>query len=101
MRLALCQEGGRWIGHLSHAFLLHVEDADLMRRAETVFHAAQEAIGMEAVTFKIEDSVDHMLQDFGTGNVALLGDMPDEKGCNTSTIGKACEPCRRLPHLTH
>src|SRR5690348_12387601 len=59
-RPALVEEDCRGIGNLDHAFALHFKNTHFMSRAKAVFRAAQEAIGMEAFAFEIEDGIHNM-----------------------------------------
>ena len=52
----------RRVLHLRKPRLLHLEDADLVRGAETVLHRPQDPVGSVAVALEIQDSVHHMLQ---------------------------------------
>ena len=56
----------------------HLEDADLVRRAEAVLDGAQDAELVAALAFEVEDGVDHVLDHAGAGDLAVLGDVADE-----------------------
>ena len=61
---------------------MHLEYSHFMSCSEAVFHSAQEAIGVIALTFEIEHGVGNMFQRFGAGYGTFLGDMADdENGC--------------------
>ena len=56
----------------------HLEDADLVGRAEAVLHRAQDAELMAALAFEIEHRIDQMLDRLGPGDLAVLGDVADQ-----------------------
>ena len=56
----------------------HLEDADLVGRAEPVLDAAQDAVLVVPVALQVEHGVDHVLQHARSGDRAFLGDMADE-----------------------
>src|SRR5204862_1035760 len=72
----------------------HFENADLVRRPEPVLHRSEDAELVAAVAFEIEDGIDHMLDDLGAGDLAVLGDMADEKDCRSLLLGEADEGFR-------
>lgn len=65
------------LGSLGEAGIGHLEDADFGCGAEAVFDAADEAVGVVAVAFKCEDSIDHVFEYAWASQGALLGDMAD------------------------
>lgn len=60
------------------AFVFHLEDADFVAGAETVFHNSEHAELLEAVAFELHDGVDEMFEGAGAGEVAIFGDMADD-----------------------
>ena len=76
------------IGDFAQAFAGHFEEADFVRAAETVLDAADDAMGVEAITLEISDGIDDMLDDLGPGQCAGLGDMPDENDGGAAGLGQ-------------
>ena len=78
---------------------MHFEDADLVSRAEAILHGAQDAKLVSALTLEIEDGIDHVLDHARTGNIALLGDVPDEHQRGAGFLGPASQFLRAGPDL--
>ena len=55
----------------------HFEHADFVGRAEAVLDGAQNAELMRAFAFERHHGVDHVLDDAGAGDLAILGDVAD------------------------
>ena len=78
-----------WEGSLTEVspFSRHLEDADLVQRAEAVLFGAQQAdIGLR-LALEVEDGVDHVLEGFRAGQLPLLGDMADEEHGDAVLLG--------------
>ena len=56
----------------------HLEDADLIGRAEAILDRAQDAEMVPTLALEIEDGIDKMLDSFRSGDLAVLRDVPDE-----------------------
>ena len=57
----------------------HLEDAELVRRAEPVLGCPQDAMLAIAVALELEDAVDQVLEDARPGDGAVLRDVTDEE----------------------
>ena len=77
----------------------HLEDAELVGGAEAVLGGAQGAEEAVPVAFELEHRVDHVLEDAGAGDRALLGDVADEDDGRAGLLGEAQKDARRLAHL--
>ena len=77
MYQALFEECLRRVFNLNQAAAAHFKNADFAGRAEAVLDAAQQAIMLKWVTLEIKYGIDNMLQDAGTGDIAVFGDMAD------------------------
>ena len=93
---SLGEEQRRRIGHRLQAVLLHLEDADLVGRAEAVLHRAQDAEGVAAVALEVEHGVDHVLEHARPGEGAFLGDVADEQAWRSSLRLANCTSCAAL-----
>ena len=56
---------------------------------------------MGAVPFEREDRVDHVLDDAGTGDLAILGDMPDDQERRSARLGEADQRLSRASDLAY
>ena len=92
------EQRGR-IGDLRQAAARHLEHADLVGRAETVLHRAQDAEMMAALALEIENRIDEMLDLLGTGDLTILGDMADEQQRRAAGLGIAHQIERCRAHL--
>ena len=70
-RAALRQEQRRGVRHLGQPRAGHLEDADLVGRAEAVLHRAQDAELVAALALEVEHGVDHVLDHARAGDLAL------------------------------
>ncbi len=77
------------IGDADEAGRRHLEDAELVRRAEAVLHRAQDAVRAVAVALELEHAVDEVLEDARPGDRALLRHVADEEGGDPLLLGDA------------
>jgi hypothetical protein len=66
----------------------HLEHADFVRRAEAVLHRAQDAELVAALALEIKDGIDHVFDDAGAGDLAVLGDMADQDHRHAAPLGE-------------
>ena len=97
LRLA---EEPRRVGHAGEAGAGHLEDADLVRRPETVLDRAQDAVLAVAVALELEHAVDEVLEDARAGHGTVLRHVADEEDGDSRLLGDAQEPRGRLAHLS-
>ena len=57
--------------------------------AEAVLDRAQNAEVVAAIALEIEHRVDHVLDQLGPGDLAVLGDMPDQDDGAAARLGEA------------
>ena len=84
-------------GH--HALARHFKHAQLVDRAEAVFHRAQQAILMLIIALKVQHHIHHVLQHARAGNRALLGHMPHQDDGAAVGLGIAHQYRRAFTHL--
>src|SRR5581483_1836101 len=89
----------RRIGHADEAGARHLEDAELVRRAEAVLHRAQHAMRVVAVALELEHAVDEVLEHAWAGDRAVLRHVADEDRRDTVLLRDAQEPRGGLAHL--
>ena len=77
----------------------HLEDAELVRRAEAVLRGAQDAVGAVAVALELEDAVDEVLEHARAGDRAVLRHVADEEDGDAGLLRDAQQSRRRLAHL--
>ena len=70
------EEGRAGIGDLAQAVGGHLEDADLLGRAEAVLARAQQAQAGEALAFERQHHVDEVLERLGPGELPSLVTWP-------------------------
>ena len=75
---ATSAEERRRIGHADEPVAGHLEDAELVRRAEAVLHGAQDPVRAIAVALELEHAVDQVLEHARARDGALLRDVADE-----------------------
>src|SRR5262249_59760785 len=73
-------EQGRRVGHSHEPGAGHLEDAELVRRAEAVLDGAEDAVGVVAVALELEDTVDQVLEHPRPCDRAVLRHVADEAG---------------------
>ena len=77
----------------------HLEDADLVRRAEAVLERAQRAEAALALALELEHAVDRVLEHARAGERALLGHVADQDHRAAPLAREALERRRDLLHL--
>ena len=92
------EELGR-IGDADEPLAGHLEDADLVRRAEAVLRRAQDAVRVVAVALELEHAVDEVLEHARAGDGAVLRHVADEDRGDAVLLGDSQEPAGRLAHL--
>src|SRR5690606_11416980 len=85
--------------HLSEPFLCHDEEAQLVRRAEAVLHAPDDAVTTARVALEIAHRVDHVLEPPRARDRTLLRHVADEKCRDVVRLRDTNELCRALPAL--
>jgi hypothetical protein len=96
---AAAQEDLRGIADLVQAALVHREHADLVGAAEAILVRAHDAKLAAVVAFEIQHGIDEMLEQPRTGDRAVLGDVPDEKGRAVRALGELHQRGRAVAHL--
>ena len=97
--MVLAEEQFRRIAYLPQSVLSHLIDAQLGSAAETVFDAAQDAVHIMLVAFKLEHGVHNVLQYLRPGNASFLVDMADEDDRRMRFFGEAQDRGGAFPHL--
>ena len=97
--IALGQEKFGRVRHLAQPSAGHFEHADLVGRTEAVFDRAQNAELVRAFAFERQHGVDHMLDDAGARDLAILGDVADQNHGGAGSLGEADEFAGRSAHL--
>ena len=87
------------IGDLGEAGAGHLEDADLVGRAEAILDRAQDAKVATALPFEGQHRVDHVLDDARPGDLPVLGDVADEDDDRAGGLGEADQRLRRATDL--
>ena len=81
------------------AGLGHLEDADLVGRAEPVLRRPQEPQRGVALALEVDDGVDQVLERLRAGDRAVLGDVADEDHRDPVALREIHQPQRRLADL--
>jgi hypothetical protein len=71
----------------------HLEDADLVGRAEAVLDRAQDAELVAALALEIEHGIDHVFDHAGAGDLAVLRDMADQDDGDAARLAKVTSSC--------
>ena len=97
--VVLGEEGAGRVGDLGHPSLPHLENADLLGRAESVLRGAQEADRRIALALEREDRIDEMLERLRPGDRAILRHVSDEDDGDPGRLRELHQPERRATDL--
>ena len=78
----------------------HLEDAQLVGRAEAVLGGAQDPVRVVALALELEHAVDEVLEHARTGDRAVLGHVPDEQHGDAVLLADPEQARGRLAHLS-
>ena len=92
------ERAGR-IGDLEQTGLGHLEDADLVGRAEPVLRRAEQAQRGVALALEVDDRVDQVLERLRPGDRAVLGHVADEDDGDPVALGEIHQAQRRFADL--
>ena len=81
------QQFGR-VTHLAQTILSHFINAQFGGASETVLDAAENAVHIMLVTFKLQYGVYNMFQYLGAGNASFFIDMADQNDRRICFFGK-------------
>ena len=93
------QEQFRGIGDLQQSAVGHLEDADLVGRSEAVLHGPENAELVAALALERQYGIDHVLQDLGAGDHAVLGDVADQHKDGAARLGQTDQLLGAAAHL--
>jgi hypothetical protein len=57
----------------------HFEHTQLTHRAESILHRANDPMRMMTFSLEVEHRIDDVLERFGSGEAAILGDVSDQQ----------------------
>ena len=77
----------------------HLEDAQLVRRAEAVLDGAEDPMGAVAVALELEHAVDEVLEHARSRDRTLLRHVPDEERGDSLLLGDAEQAAGRFADL--
>ena len=89
----------RGVGHALQPGAGHLEDAELVRRAEAVLRRAEDAVRVVAVALELEHAVDEVLEHARPGDRAVLRHVPDEEERDARLLADPQQPRGGLAHL--
>ncbi len=95
----LGQEKRRRIGHRLEAAAGHLEHAQLADRTKAILHRPHDPMRVMALAFEVEHGVDDVLERLGSGDVAVLGHVSDEKRRDVVALRGEEKLRRRFAHL--
>ena len=99
--MALGDERCGRVRNLGQAIATHLQQRDVIGRAESVLGAPQHAVAAEVVAFHVEDDVHHMLEHPRAGDVAVLGHVAGEKQRHAGGLGPAQQRLSAVAYLRH
>ena len=73
---------------LSQTQIRHLEKADLLSGSESVLRGPQDTMAMIPISLKGENRIHDMLQELGSSQLALLGDMTDDHDRRPTDLGR-------------
>ena len=91
------QFGG--IGNLAQAVVPHLVDTQFGGTSETVLYASEDTVHIVLVALELKHGVHDVLQNLGTCQGALLGDVADEQDAHSARLGIAQERGGTLAYL--
>ena len=97
--IALSKKQFRRIGDFAQSPRHHFEHANFVRWPEAVFDGAQDSIGVASVAFEVEHGIDHVLDDFGSCDLAVFRDVANEQQCAARHLGVTNERLCGGAHL--
>ena len=77
----------------------HLVDTQFAGAPETVLDAAQDAVEVVLVSFKLQDDIDDVFQHFRSGQGTVLVDVSDEEDGRSSALGIPEQRCGTFPDL--
>ncbi len=89
------------VGDRDQPAVAHLEEPDLVGRAEAVLLRAQHAQRAQRVALEHQDDVDQVFEHARAGDDALLGHVADQHDADVPRLGEPLQPRRRLAHLRH
>ena len=98
---AISEEQLGRIGHTGEPGPGHLEQPELVGRAEAVLDGAQHAQRVVAVALEREHGVDDVLEHSRAGERAVLGDVTDEDDGDTAPLGLGGQLLGTRPNLQH
>ena len=93
------QEDRRRIGDAFQTPLGHGEDAELIRRAETILDRADETKARMRIAFEVEHRIDDVLENARARDRAFLRDVADENHDDAALLGKPRQLRRAFANL--
>jgi len=98
---AVAQHDRAGIGNGPQSVVVHLEDANLARRAETVLDRSQDTERVVAITVEGQHGVDKVLDGAWTSGIAVLGDVSDHEERHAAFFCEARQTFDASPHLRH
>ena len=89
----------RRIVHLAQPLVPHLENTDLVGRAETILDTPQDPVSIITIAFELKNDVHDVFQNFRPRNRPLLGDMADDQNRNLGLLGILEQHGSTLAHL--
>ena len=89
------------VAHFPEAGAGHLEDGQLVGRAEAVLDAAQDAVGALGVALELQHDVHDVFEDLRAGQRAVLGDVADQDDGRAALLGVAQQGRGAFAHLRH
>src|SRR6185436_8439457 len=77
----------------------HLENPELVRRAEAVLRRAQDAVRLVTIALELEHAVDEMLEHAWAGDRAVLGHVADEERRHVRLLGHTQQARSGLANL--
>ena len=99
LRRPLRQEKRRRVVHRGQAIRSHLEDPDLVGRAESVLGGPQDPVAVLAVPLEIDHRVHEVLQGPRARQAPLLGHVADQPDADLLALGHLREAAGHLAHL--
>ena len=95
----LADEARGGVLDLDEPALAHLEDADVVGRAEAVLERPQRAVGALALALELQHAVHEVLEHPRARQRALLRDVADEQHRDVARLRQPRDPVRDLAHL--
>ena len=97
----LRQKDGARVRNTFQTFFGHGKNANFVDRTKAVFDGPNESEAAVGVAFKVQNGVDHVLQNTRTSQCTFFGDVAHQDDGRTGGFGSSGQVCGTFSDLRH